>query len=127
MALRRTLLACSALALVLGLAGCAAEKGDPCKEDNDCSGGLMCCKSTFSASARGTCLPSCEMGDQDAGPVDSGPGDAGPEDAGPTDAAADAPADAATDAAADAGSDAAADAAADAGADAGPEDAGADV
>lgn len=104
--------------------GCKAGEGDSCKEEDDCESGLMCCKASLSATARGTCrdVTSCSE-PVDAGPlpdvpvVDSGEEDAA-EDAGEDDAGEDAGVD-------DAGEDASEDAAAeDAGDDAGPEDAG---
>lgn len=120
-------------AFVLLTAGCKAGEGDSCKEEDDCSGMLMCCKASLSATARGTCRDSCEE------PVDSGPmpdvpmtdsmvddagDDAGEEDAGDVDAGEDAgEADAGDDAGDtdagpdDAGEDAATDAPADAPAD----------
>lgn len=113
-----------AFALVVSV-GCKAGEGDSCKEEDDCSGSLLCCKASLSATARGTCRTSCDE------PVDSGPRpdvptiDAMMDDAG-EDAAEDAGEDAdiddaGEDAADDAGTD---DAGEDAGEDAGTEDAG---
>ncbi len=100
------------LALTLvGLLGCKQGRGDTCFEDNDCSGALVCCKGTASATARGMCLDEDEtcsdpppeeidMGErgeidlgadlgseEDLGTVDMGEEetDAGPEDAGAED------------------------------------------
>lgn len=134
----RRILSLLAFAAVLGaaIAGCKAGRGDPCKEPNDCSGNLMCCKATPSATARGVCQPTCEDMMDDAGPMDSGSEDAGmdageqdagDEDAGPQDAGTDGSADedAGTDAGPeDAGTDGSAE---DAGTDAGPVDAGPDA
>jgi hypothetical protein len=91
--------------VVACLAGCKAGVGQPCREENDCSGSLICCKPTASASERGTCERSCER-------IDAGPGDAGMGDDSGTDAAVDA-----GDDAGDGGEDAGMD-------DAGPGDAG---
>jgi hypothetical protein len=64
------------LALALaGLLGCEQEEGDTCWEDDDCSGALVCCKSSPSARERGTCLPAAETCadiDPDGGPPDLG-------------------------------------------------------
>lgn len=128
----------AALGAVAAVAtGCKAGAGDPCKEPNDCSGNLMCCRATPSPTARGVCRASCEdMMEQDGGPRDAGGSDGG-EDAGGDDGGADdAGPDAATDAGTDAGpedagtdasSDGGPDAGTDAGTDAGPADAGPDA
>lgn len=107
---------------LLTLGACKAGSGDACKEENDCSGSLVCCKAgSASSTARGVCLPMCESPDAgmgvDSGTVDSGT-DAG-SDAGTEEL--DAGEDASTE---DAGSDAGAE---DAGTDAGDEDAGTDA
>lgn len=114
---------------LLALGACKAGSGDACKEENDCSGSLLCCKAgSASSTARGVCLPMCESPDSGVR-VDSGTGDSG-TDAG-TDSSTeelDAGEDASTE---DAGSDEDAgteDAGAeDAGTDAGDEDAGVDA
>ncbi len=60
------------LALALaGLLGCKQERGDTCIEDDDCSGALVCCKSSAVASERGMCLPeeeTCVDSTEDMGP-----------------------------------------------------------
>lgn len=82
------------LALALaGLFGCKQEAGDTCREDNDCSGALVCCKPTAGATQRGTCRPEGEeCSDVDPDPIDFGPPeeidlgtDLGPVDMGDTD------------------------------------------
>jgi hypothetical protein len=116
---------------LLALGACKAGSGDACKEENDCSGSLVCCKAgSASSTARGVCLPMCESPDSGVG-VDSGMGgtdagtdsgteeldageDASTEDAGSDDAGSE---DAGSE---DAGSE-------DAGTDAGDEDAGTDA
>jgi hypothetical protein len=119
----------SALVLSVLLAACTGAEGDPCQEPDDCNDGLMCCKPSPTAGARGLCQSVCmefvrdagplpdagdaggadaaaddagpDSGSEDAGPVDAGPADAGPADAGPADAG---PADAGpVDAGVDAG------------------------
>jgi hypothetical protein len=107
---------------LLALSACKAGSGDACKEENDCSGSLLCCKAgSASSTARGVCLPMCESPDSGTG-VDSGTVDSGTDSG--TDAGTeelDAGEDASTE---DAGSDAGAE---DAGTDAGDEDAGTDA
>ncbi|MBO6934036.1 MAG: hypothetical protein JJ863_03650 [Deltaproteobacteria bacterium] len=99
------------LALALaGLFGCKQGRGDTCFEDNDCSGALVCCKATATATVRGVCLQEGEMcsdpppeeidmgerdpvdfgisdlgTEDDLGTADLGPEDGGPEDAGTED------------------------------------------
>lgn len=73
------------LALALaGLLGCKQEEGDTCWEDNDCSGALVCCKASGSATDRGVCLPALETCvDPEPEPRDLGQADLGdPEDMG---------------------------------------------
>jgi hypothetical protein len=81
-----------AFSLAFIATGCTGSDGDVCFEDGDCSSGLVCCKTTASATARGRCLPvedRCSVAPRpDAG--DTSTGDAG-------DAATDAPVDAPAD------------------------------
>ena len=107
---------------LLALGACKAGSGDACKEENDCSGNLLCCKAgSASSTARGVCLPMCESPDSGVG-VDSGTGgtdagtDSGTEELDAGEAAS--TEDAGTDE--DAGTE-------DAGTDAGDEDAGTDA
>lgn len=126
--------------LSAGLVGCKGADGDTCKEDNDCSSGLMCCRA--GSFERGTCGVTCDVV-RDSGPaLDSGPmSDAGPmmsdvpeEDSGAVDAAMSdtnedmdsGPADVGVDATTDSGPEADAGPM-DAGTDAGPVDAGTDA
>lgn len=126
MSLRSWRQTCAPLVVALVAAatqvGCKQDQGDPCKEDNDCSGGMICCKSSMTAEARGVCRPdgACDPEDIE---IDAGDGTA--DDAGETGAdaasdggdgeiSADAAADGgdgegSTDAAASGGSDTAAE------------------
>jgi hypothetical protein len=117
------LVASFGLFALLALGACKADSGDACKEENDCSGNLVCCKAgSASSTARGVCLPSCEV--PDSGVVDSGASDSGTTDAGVDSGTEeqDAGEDASTE---DAGAEDAG--AEDAGVDAGEEDAGVDA
>jgi hypothetical protein len=74
-------------------AGCPGEEGEVCFEDGDCSSGLVCCKTTASATARGRCYPtteSCSVAPRPDASTDTGVD-------GATDSAVDAPADAPAD------------------------------
>ncbi|AKF09630.1 hypothetical protein [Sandaracinus amylolyticus] len=115
----------TALVLAITASGCGQTRGETCQVHGDCESGLICCKTTGSVPARGTCQPDSECTDitetdagmeEDAGEgeVDAGEGetDAGE---GETDAG-----DGETDAGSDAGGD-------DAGTDASTEDAGTDA
>lgn len=112
----------TALAATFFTTGCKAGRGDTCKEANDCSGSLACCKVSFSPTARGTCedrvmCPDGVLGSTpvDASSPDSSSADGSVPDGSAPDAADDgSTADAALDAEADAAADAEADAAADA-------------
>ncbi|MFT5356338.1 MAG: hypothetical protein ACI9KE_003561 [Polyangiales bacterium] len=136
----------SFLALVFtffaSLAGCKGADGDTCKENDDCSGTLMCCRAVVSE-PRGSCGVTCDMA-RDSGPsIDSGPApdsgpvsDSGPmmsdvpvdaTDGGPQDAAVDANDAGSTDAGEDAATDAASDGSTDAFPDSGVTDAGPDA
>lgn len=110
--------------LTVGLVGCKGADGDTCKENNDCSGTLVCCR--VGANERGSCGLTCDTA-TDSGPLDSGPTvDSGPIE---SDAAIMSDAEAMTDAGADAGPDAAEtdSGPADVGVDANAEDAGTDA
>jgi hypothetical protein len=70
------------------LAGCPAEEGEVCYRDDDCTGGLMCCKTSASATARGRCGTVCDLRPDggptpDGGPEEDGGTDAGGVDSGP--------------------------------------------
>ena len=89
--------------------GCGGGEGDPCKEEDDCQSGLVCCKpGSGGASARGTCEMSCgdtpppdatvpdatvpdasesDASGPDASEPDASGGDASPADASSADAA----------------------------------------
>ncbi len=84
---RGSLLTISGLVGELALLGCQADRGEACKEDDDCSAGLVCCK-PGSRTGRGVCETSCDADDAGTIPFDSGPlvRDASTIDAGTVDA-----------------------------------------
>lgn len=113
----------TALAALSTVAGCKAGRGDTCKEANDCSGSLACCKPSFAVTARGTCedRAMCPSGVIGSAPVDSSVPDSSVPDGAPDGGAPDGSLpDATPDATPDGG---APDAAVDATPDADPSDA----
>ncbi len=68
--------------------GCGGGEGDPCKEEDDCQSGLVCCKpGSGGASARGTCEMNCgDTPTPDANVPDSSEPDASSPDASSADA-----------------------------------------
>ncbi len=77
------------LALTTAALGCGGNHGAPCREDDDCAEGLLCCKPAASATVRGSCQASCSA----PGGLDAATADAS-MDAGDSDTSADASMDA---------------------------------